>query len=199
MNTNDLELDQMRQQMAILKDKLEKQTIIDDRIIRRSIKNGMSTINKRYLVISIIALAMIPYGYWAFVIINGLSIPLWIASCVMMLMVVAFCFFNGRTMSDPKLVDGNLHNTMQRVAAAKRRDNNWLWIGIPMAMAWAAWVGWEMAQKMGGENFKYFMLFFIICGVGGILLGLAVHFKTQRHYRDIIEQIEDLEGETTSV
>ncbi len=102
----DYELDEMRQQMAILKDKLEKQTIVDDRVIRRAIKHGVSTINKRYLVISIIALAMIPYGYWAFVKLNGLSIPLWIASCVMMLMVVAFCFFNGRAMRDSKLTDG---------------------------------------------------------------------------------------------
>lgn len=189
----DYELDEMRRQMAILKDKLEKQTIVDDRIIRRAIKHSASTINKRYLVISILALAMIPYGYWAFVKLNGLSIQLWIASCVMMLMVVAFCFFNGRAMRDPKLADGNLHDTMQRVATAKRRDNNWLWLGIPMVLAWAVWVGREMAQKMGGEDFKFFMPFFIICLVAGILVGLAVHFKTQRHYRDILEQIEDAE------
>lgn len=189
----DYELDEMRQQMAILKDKLEKQTIVDDRIIRRAIKHSASTINKRYLVISIIALAMIPYGYWAFVILNGLSIPLWIASSVMMLMVVAFCFFNGRAMRDSQLVEGNLHDTMRRVAAAKRRDANWQWIGIPMVTAWAVWVGWEMAQKMEIEDLKLFMPFFIICLVAGILIGLAVHFKTQRHYRDILEQIEDAE------
>ena len=186
----DFELDEMRQQMAILKNKLDKQTIVDDRLIRRAIKHSLSTINKRNLITSIIALAMIPYGYWAFVKLNGLSIPLWIASCVMMLLVVAFCFFNGRSMRDPQLVDGNLHDTMQKVAAAKRRDNNWLWLGIPMVTAWAIWVGWEMSQNMG-EDFKFFIPFFIICLVTGIIIGLAVHFKTQRHYRDILEQIED--------
>ena len=34
----DFELDEMRQQMAILKNKLEKQTIVDERIIRRAIR-----------------------------------------------------------------------------------------------------------------------------------------------------------------
>ena len=134
---------------------------------------------------------MIPYGYWAFVVLNELSISLWIASCVMMLMVVAFCFFNGRAMRDPQLAEGNLHDTMHRVANAKRRDSNWLWLGIPMVTAWAVWVGWEMAQKMGADEFKYFMPFFIICLVVGIIIGLTVHFRTQRHYRDILEQIED--------
>ena len=53
----DFELDEMRQQMAILKNKLNEQTIVNDRFIRRAIKHGVSTINKRYLIISIIALA----------------------------------------------------------------------------------------------------------------------------------------------
>ena len=51
----DFELDEMRQQMAILKNKLDDQTIVNDRLIRRAVKNSVSTINKRYLVISIIA------------------------------------------------------------------------------------------------------------------------------------------------
>ena len=189
----DFELDEMRQQMAILKDKLENQTIVNDRFIRRSIKHSVSTINKRYLVISILALAMIPYGYWAFVKLNGLSIPLWITSSVIMLLVAGFCFFNGRAMRDNKLVEGNLQDTMRKVAAAKKRDNNWLYFGIPTVLAWAGWVGWEMTQKMGDDQWKYFMPFFIICLVAGVLIGLKVHFKTQEHYRDILEQIEDVE------
>ena len=98
----DYELDEMRQQMAILKDKLENQTIVNDRFIRRSIKRGVSTINKRYLVLGIIALAMIPYGYWAFVMIAGLSVALWLASCLMMLIVVGFMIYNSRDMSSAR-------------------------------------------------------------------------------------------------
>lgn len=52
-----------------------------------------------------------------------------------------------------------------------------------------------MAQKIGAD-IKFFMPFFIICIVAGIIAGLTVHFRTQRHYRDIIEQIEDFEDET---
>ena len=188
----DFEFDEMRQQMAILKNKLDDQTIVNDRLIRRAVKNSVSTINKRYIVISIIAFAMIPYGYWAFVKLNGLSISLWIAMSVMMLAVVGFCIYNGREMRRRDFTSGNLLDTKRKALAAKRRDNNWLWFGIPMATAWAVWVGWEMAQKLGAD-FKFFIPFFIICSVGGIILGMTVHFRTQRHFRDIIEQIEDIE------
>ena len=116
--------------MAILKDKLENQTIVNDRFIRRSIKRGVSTINKRYLVIGIIALALIPYGYWAFVMMGGLSVALWLASCVMMLLVVGFMIYNSQDIRDSSLMNNNLLDVKRKVALAKKRDANWLWIGI---------------------------------------------------------------------
>ena len=187
----DYELDEMRQQMAILKDKLENQTIVNDRFIRRSIKRGMSTLNRRYLVIAIIALAMIPYGYWAFVMLNGLSVALWIAMCVMMLTVVGFIYFNGSVLRDDNLMGGNLVEVKRKLALAKKRDGNWPWFGIPVALAWASWAVYEMAQQSGGG--EYLVPSCIVGLIVGALIGLKVHFKTQRHYRDVLEQLEDLE------
>ena len=187
----DYELEEMRQQMAILKDKLENQTIVNDRFIRRSIKRGVSTINRRYLVIGIIALAMIPYGYWAFVMIGGLSVALWLASCLMMLIVVGFMIYNSRDMRDSALMNGNLLDVKRKVTQAQKRDANWLWFGIPMALAWGAWAVYEMSQKMGDN--EYIVPCCIVGVLVGALIGLKVHFKTQSRFNEIIEQIEDLQ------
>lgn len=187
----DYEFDEMRQQLAILKDKLENQTIVNDRFIRRSIKRGIGTLNRRYLVLAIIALAMIPYGYWAFVMLNGLSVGLWVAMCVLMLTVVGFIYFNGSVLRDDNLMSGNLVEVKRKLALAKKRDGNWPWFGIPVALAWASWAVYEMSQQMGGS--EYFVPCCIVGILIGALIGLKVHFKTQRHYRDIIEQLEDLE------
>ena len=187
----DYELDEMRQQMAILKDKLENQTIVNDRFIRRSIKRGVSTINRRYLVIGIVALAMIPYGYWAFVMIGGLSVALWLASCLMMLIVVGFMIYNSRDMRDNALMSGNLLEVKRKVTLAQKRDANWLWFGIPMALAWGAWAVYEMSQKMGDN--EYIVPCCIVGVLVGALIGLKVHFKTQSRFNEIIEQIEDLQ------
>lgn len=123
----DYEFDEMRQQMAILKDKLENQTIVNDRFIRRSIKRSVGTINRRYLVLAIVALAMIPYGYWAFVVLNGLSVALWLTMCLLMLIVVGFMYYNGRDLRDDDLMGGNLLDVKRKVVLAKKRDANWLW------------------------------------------------------------------------
>ncbi len=187
----DYELDEMRQQMAILKDKLESQTIVNDRFIRRSIRRNVSTINRRYLVMAIIALAMIPYGYWAFVMLNGLSVALWIALCVLMLAVVGFIYINGSVLRDYNMMGGNLVEVRRKLALAKKRDGNWPWFGIPVALAWASWAIYEMAQKTGGN--EYLVPCCIVGIIVGALIGLKVHFRTQRHYRDVLEQLEDLE------
>ena len=187
----DYELDEMRQQMAILKDKLENQTIVNDRFIRRSIKRSVGTINRRYLVLGIIAFAMIPYGYWAFVMIGGLSVALWLASCLMMLIVVGFMIYNSRDMRDNALMSGNLLEVKRKVTLAQKRDASWLWFGIPMALAWGAWAVYEMSQKMGDN--EYIVPCCIVGVLVGALIGLKVHFKTQSRFNEIIEQIEDLQ------
>ena len=187
----DNELEEMRQQMAILKDKLENQTIVNDRFIRRSIKRGVGTIKRRYLVIGIVALAMIPYGYWAFVMLNGLSVALWLTMCVLMLTVVGFMYYNGRDLFDNDFMGGNLLDVKRKVTLAKKRDANWLWFGVPAVMLWFGWFLYEESQKV--EFSQGILLFFIFCMIAGLLVGLSVHFKTQRHYRDTIEQIEELE------
>ena len=134
---------------------------------------------------------MIPYGYWAFVMIGGLSVALWLASCLMMLIVVGFMIYNSRDMRDNALMSGNLLEVKRKVTLAQKRDANWLWFGIPMALAWGAWAVYEMSQKMGDN--EYIVPCCIVGVLVGALIGLKVHFKTQSRFSEIIEQIEDLE------
>ena len=188
----ELELEEMRQQLDILKNKLDNQTIVNDRFIRKSMKANVNAINKRYLIIMIVALAMIPYGYWAFVMMNGLSIWLWIACCVLMLMVVAFNFFNGHALRDPNLMNDSLVETKRTVLKAKKRDNNWLFVGIPLVMAWASWAVYELSQQW--DDTSLVIPWCIVCILAGVAIGLKVHFRTQRHFDDIVEQIEELEA-----
>ena len=131
------------------------------------------------------------YGYWAFVMMGGLSVALWLACCVMMLLVIGFMIYNTRDMRDHNFMNNNLLDVKRKVALAKKRDGNWLWFGIPVALAWGAWAVYEMSQQTG--DFEFILPLGIVCVLVGVLICLKIHFKTQRHYSDIIEQIEDLE------
>ena len=103
-------MEEMRQQMIKLKNILEKQEIVNDRLLRSSMRQKMSYINRRYLILSILCLAIIPYSYWAFVMLNGLSLGFWISTCVLMLISFCYTLYNGRYLSREDLFEKDLLN-----------------------------------------------------------------------------------------
>ena len=50
-NMNETQFDDMRQQMNTLKKKLEQQEIVNDGLMRRSMKNTAGNISRRYYLI----------------------------------------------------------------------------------------------------------------------------------------------------
>ena len=52
---DDNELNDMRQQMATLKKKLQQQEIVNDRFIRHSLRRNTSGITRRYVLVSLLS------------------------------------------------------------------------------------------------------------------------------------------------
>ena len=195
MNNNDFEFENMRQQMTTLKNKLNKQEIVNDRLIRHSMKQTAGNISRRYYMIMALCLLMIPYSYWAFVKLNGFSIPFWIFTCIVMLICGGGTFYNSRKLSDSNLMTNNLVDVRRRMARAKKFDADWLFIGIPFAIAFLGWFMYESYLLHPDAFFNGLFWAGCIGGTLGAIWGFSLHFKTQRQYQEIIDQIEDLTDE----
>lgn len=195
---NDFELENMRQQMTTLKNKLNKQEIVNDSLIRRSMSNEVNTITRRYNIIIILAIFMVPYSYWCFVKLSGFSMAFWIGTSVFMLICAVATFYNIRKISDPSLMNHSLVEARKKVASAKKFDVDWLKFGIPAVILWFAWFVYEIYLQ---NNDLANGLFWGGCvgGIIGAICGIKFHFKTQRQYQDIIDQIEDLTTENESL
>ena len=191
MNEN-FDLENMRQQMTTLKNKLNQQEILNDRLMRRSMRNEVNTIARRYYVIMAVGLFMIPYGYWCFVKLSGLSIFFWIVTSIFMLVCVGATFFTLRKINDPNLMNHNLVEARKKVASAKKFEANWLFFGIPAVVLWLGWFLYEVYQIHGGAIGNGIFWGGCIGGIIGAICGLSINFRTQRQYQDIIDQIEDL-------
>ena len=193
MNEN-FDLENMRQQMTTLKNKLNQQEIVNDRLIRRSMRNEVNTITRRYNIIMILAVFMIPYFYWVFVKLSGFSMAFWIGSSIFMLICAGATFYNTRKISDPDMMSHSLVEARRRVASAKKFDADWLKFGIPAVTLWFAWFVYEIYLQ--NHDFAN-GLFWGGCvgGIIGAICGIKFHFKTQRQYQDVIDQIEDLTQE----
>ena len=194
MNEN-FNLEEMRQQMTTLKNKLNQQEIVNDRLIRRSMRNEVNSITRRYNIVMAIGILMVPYGYWCFVKLVGLSIFFWIVTSIFMLICAGATFYNSRKISDPGLMSHSLVEARKKVASAKKFESNWLLFGIPAVILWMGWFFYEIYQIQGGDFYNGFFWGGCIGGIIGAIIGIKIHLKTQRQYQDVIDQIEDLTAE----
>ena len=119
MDTNNhLELEQMRAQLGILKQKLEKQDIVNERLMRKSMKSKMSWINK-YLVIVIFAIPFVAFAMLPMV--HEMNISWWWYGFTLVMMtgsIIADWYIN--YMRDDVFLRGNLVETAERLSRMKR-------------------------------------------------------------------------------
>ena len=195
MNNENFELENMRTQMNTLKKKLEKQEIVNERFIRHSMENTAGKISRRYYGIMALCLLMIPYSYWAFVKLSGFSVPFWIFTCIVMLVCCGGTYYNSRNLSDSNMMTNNLVDVRRRMARAKKFDANWLFLGIPLVIIFLGWFMYESYQIHHDTFFNGLFWGGCIGGVIGAIWGFSLHFRTQRQYQEIIDQIEDITAE----
>ena len=82
MNT---ELEEMRQQMAVLKKKLEQQEIVNERLIsktKESLEKDMATVRRKYKMGYVVSILMVPFFYYIVVYRFGLSVALGIFTAI---------------------------------------------------------------------------------------------------------------------
>ena len=190
----DFEMEEMRQQMTTLKNKLNEQQILNDRIIRRSMRNNVSRITRRYNIIMALAVVMVPYMYWVFVKICHFSMAFWIGSTIFMLICAGATFYNSRKISDPGLMSHSLVEAHRKVASAKKFDSDWLLFGIPALIIWLGCFFYETYQQ-NPDFINGLFLGGCFGAVFGAIMGFKMHYRTQRQYQEIIDQIEELTEE----
>ena len=190
---NDLDLDLMRQQMAMLKKKLEHEEIVNDRLMRRSMRKNVSSINTRNLLICILSLLMIPNCYWIFIMVCEFNILFWVFTALFNVACIVYTYYNTKEIIDPHLMENNLVDVRRKVGRAKKLNAQWLFIGIPFIVIWLSWLTYEIYHSGGQEALKAFMYPCLFGAVLGGVLGFRVFTKTQRQYQEIIDQIEELE------
>lgn len=189
---NKTQFEDMRQQLNTLKKKLGEQEIVNDRLIRRSMKNEAGKIALRYDIIIALCLIMIPFTYCIFVMNLGLSLAFWIGTSIFMLVCAGATYYNRQNVVNSDMMSNNLIEVGRKMARAKKFDANWLFIGIPAVIIWLGWLVWELYQQ-DAEAARYNLYGVVIGAAIGTAIGIKIHTKSLHQYQEIIDQIEDLE------
>ena len=150
MNT---ELEEMREQLDLLKKKLEKQEIISERLIsktKESLEKDMATVRRQYRIGRISNFFAVPLIYYIVVYQLGLSVPFGIATAIWAFVTFVIFF----------LRKGHLYNLQVRQSAGGSVEGDYpqaaspqmaqVRLSFPGILVGLVWVG-NLSEEYDGE------------------------------------------------
>ena len=189
------ELQELKKQLTLLNNKLEKQEIINDKLIRNSIRNKISNINRTGIIMTVCAAIATPICSFNFHYILHFSIALNIFTCVFMVIAIAYTIWSHKGLNN-NLLNGDLITASETILRTRKRYKQWYYFSYPWFAVWLCWLGWEMYTRI--EN-REMLIAAVIGGLVGIVIGGAWGiYQRNKIYRNIdavLAQIEELKKE----
>ncbi len=189
METNDNTLLEMQQQMQQLRDKLDKQKIVNERMFNRACSRNLDVLRTKARVPIFAGLAIV-FGAASFHNL-GLSLPFMIFTAIAGVAgVVAASLVNANL---PKM-DQDLVSAGEGLAKFRRAQENWMKYSIPVGVIWLVWLLTELFLQSRSDSETVWMI------VAGLALGLVVGILLGRKNRraifkntdELLAQIEEL-------
>lgn len=170
-NTPLSEIDDLRQQLALFKQRLDQQEIIKDRMMRRSMHARFSPFTKVSVISDFIVLLISPI---IFVALNKAGFP-WYFGAIVVLMTFIELIYNITVHRQVQRLfnDGNDLLTVRRgLLSFKRKERMWMLIAVPFVFLWLLAFYWKVglfSSELAGTSAAGFFCSFI-----GIFLGLLI-------------------------
>ena len=196
MEQNINELQELREQLAALNQKLDKQAEINDNMIRRALDASIGRLqslgSKKFFwcIIATVVVLIIT-------IFQGVSLALIIATALFMGINTYMGYV---LMQKEKSMDGSsdLIGTMNKVLDYKKYNRDTTLFMLPVAILWAVWYVADIGRVLGLTATKEYAGLAIACLIGGIIGGIIGYFTAYRpsmkEADEILGQIKEIEG-----
>ena len=193
-NIDSKELLEMKEQLLLLTRKLEKETIVNERLTRRSMKEKADKLTRRLIVEIIVCLIMIPFFICVLPNLSKVSMPFCIFSAGFFALGVLYVFYMYLRFRPQKFIEGNMIEVRRDTLNFKKQTLRWTYcIGIPFLVVYIAWFIYEKMQYYQGEILKIVLVSALIGFLIGGAIGINIFLKTLRATDEILMQIEELE------
>jgi hypothetical protein len=192
------ELQEMREQLAALKEKMNAQEMVNDRLIRDILIKKKKSVDKNIWMVGICGLFTATIGNWTFF---DLGVSTWflIGTTVLMLASFLLTIIPHNWVKKADIQSGNLLVAAKQARRLRKLYKDWEIIGIVLSIIWVGWLFAELASAVDDKQLLYTLIGGCIFGgiIGGIV-GLRVSRKTINTLDEMIQDIEttsNLDGE----
>ena len=198
-NYNDFE--DMRQQIGLLKSKLDGQRIVNEDIIRHMVQQKMHQANRIGWGIVAIGLLEIPLVLWVFRSLCGFSWLFCIVTALYVLVTVLFQLKLNMAVQRQIRPDADLLAVGQRLVQLKRLNIKQLYLAMPFSVLRTCYFLWEAYQKqhIGPLGFEVIVCIVLFGVALGLVVGLTTFFRRYNAMRDAISQIDMFLPKTSQI
>lgn len=191
-NIIEAEWQEMKEQIALLKKTIERQDIVSDRLMRRTMKRKMRSLNREARFVYVLGAFALVYCNIVFV---NMGLSLWfsLATTVFMLATIGYTVWMHRGLSVEEISTGRFVEVGRKVARMKRMGQRWLRGVFPFLAVWFGWFVWEIWQSEANKDLALGMI--VGGAVGGIVGGIIGYMRyrnTQRLADEILDNIKDV-------
>ena len=185
------ELEAMRSQFDILKNKLNNQDIINDQLLRNAMSEKMSWIMKYVWFELLVLLPLCALSFYGMrLLIPGLPLAPMVCILLLVAISIALDFYFNRT-SENDWNTENLVTTGRKLIIVKRLRWTQVAVSMPIAILLFFWY----ASGFEGEEAEVINIGMIVGGVIGAIVGLVILVKMNRTNDALINQIRELTKE----
>lgn len=191
-NFDTMELQEMKEQIALLKSKLEKETIVSDTMMRRILSDKARTLKTMGLGKTLACFLAVPMMLWCNWFL-GLSTLFTVVTTVYLSFAFIHTYITHRDINKMDLMNDDLVAVGEKVAKLKHRYSSWIIYGIPFVLCWFVWFVYELNNAgLPESNLDAAFNGMLIGGVVGGLMGVMRYRKIQRVASDVLRQVEEM-------
>jgi uncharacterized membrane protein YjfL (UPF0719 family) len=182
----------MKEQIALLKSKLEKETIVSDTMLRRVLNDKARTLKTMGLGKTLACFLAVPLMLWCNWFL-GMSMLFTVVTTVYLSFAFIYTYITHRDINRMDLMNDDLIAVGEKVAKLKRRYSSWVLYGIPFVLCWFAWFFYELKNAgLPSENMDAALNGVLIGGTIGLIMGVMRYRKVQRVANDVLQQIKEM-------
>lgn len=182
-------LEEMKQQMALLKQKLEQQKIVNEKVLRSAMKKKFFGLNKRVRMIFVLGIFV---AFWAPAHFSILGASNWF--CGATFAILLFCalktFLYQRKLWRLNFAQTNLLELSQELTLLRTRYKKWYKTALLMIVPWFVWLSIEIYLQQGPDSL-WLIGGCLIGGIIGGLIGTRINNNIIRRTDELLEQIEE--------
>ena len=190
------EVDELREQLALFKQRLDQQEIINDRLMRRSMNARISVFTKWSVITDIIALLCMPLVFWAFHMV-GISWYMGFIVVLGLVVEITYGIIGYRKLQQLFTTNNDMLTIRRGLLKFKRNERLQMLISIPLIFLWALALCWQLGAFSDDPTGRgaAFGIRIAISGSIALLIAFGIYFWEIHRLNHSIREIDELSAE----